>query len=93
MTMPTTFAGLVNTAKEMNTDIFTAFSVLSSNEMTGRFRKLMKETKSVDFFEHGGRIYKGSRRVATIAFMLNNPTKADFSVWLDDNYKIYCPVS
>ena len=87
----TTFSGLILQAQEMNTDIQTAFSLLCSDEQTKRYRNLLQQTKPVNFFEHEGTIYKGNQRIAAINFMLDNPTPADFKVWLDNNYQTYSP--
>lgn len=87
----TTYTGLINAAKEMNTNALTAFSVLSSTEQDSRFKILMPQIKDVSFFQHEGNIYKGNKYEAIIKFILNNPTPSDLSVWLQDNYEIYSP--
>jgi len=50
-----------------------------------RIINLLSETKQVNVFEHEGRLYKAYRVDAVKAFIKNNPTPADMSVWFQQN--------
>lgn len=88
---PTTFTGLVNWTKESQTDIHTAFSVISSPEQDERFKALMKKCKGVPFFECEGEYFKGTKTHVFIQFILDEPTGADFFVWCQKNLQRYAP--
>jgi len=52
-----------------------------------RKNKLRKQCSLNVCFEHEGRIYLGSPDKAVQMFIENNPNPADFSVWLQKNFR------
>ena len=52
-----------------------------------RKSKLRKQCYLNICFEHEGRIYLGNPDKAIDSFIKNNPNPADFSVWLQDNFR------
>ena len=52
-----------------------------------RMNKLLDSMEPVHAFRHEGRMYLGYLVNAATDFIKNNPFPADFSVWLQDNYK------
>lgn len=54
-----------------------------------REEALLRKCKIIPCFEVEGTIYVGNLHTAIATFLHNNPRdKADFSVWLDNNYQI-----
>jgi hypothetical protein len=52
-----------------------------------RLMKLINSCEKVSVFKHEGRMFLGDEIQAAKEFIANNPQLADFSVWLQQNYK------
>ena len=61
---------------------------LEPNPYYERLSNLMAKCNRVLAFEVEGVIYKGYEVDAVKEFIKQNPNKADFAVWLDNNYQI-----
>jgi hypothetical protein len=57
------------------------------NAHHNRVSTLMSQCKEVCCFEHEGLLFMFYYVDAVKAFIKNNPTKADFNVWLQRNYQ------
>jgi hypothetical protein len=58
---------------------------IDANE--SRLLNLVDSCEDVEVFKHGSRMYFGNKIQACKNYIQNNPTPADFSVWLQNNYK------
>jgi len=85
----TTFSGLINQSNELKQDPYVLFSVLCSEEQSARLKKITQQAKTEQFFSVGGEFYKGSRTMAVINFILDEPGPADFDVWVQNNCTRY----